>query len=305
MPDPIAERRRALLYLQADPTPRPAPLAALVAAVEQGWTAEALLGRPPDELVAEFGMTPFAAQRIGAALAARAERSREDAAWTESAGVRVLPLGDTDYPRRWRRLPEPPPVVHAHGSLKITRTSLVAVVASRGVGEDELERLEQVATAIARRGAGLVGGQNTSAYQRSSLVAKRERALWVSVLDRGFREAFPRGPEAEPVSAARIWSVDRDLDRTLVLGPWPLAARWSPALAQQRDALVIALATAVVGVAVRPGGTMERLLLAAAERGTTVLLAGQAGGALDGIRQSHGDGEEVAAVLESIAARKD
>jgi hypothetical protein len=93
----------------------------------------------------------------------------------------------------------------------------------------------------------------------------------VLVLDRGIAEAFPAGLSREPVAQARVWDAAFDPDLQLLLSPFPWRGGWHQRSGPLRDALIADLATTLLAIDVRPGGTVERECRRAVERGAAVL----------------------------------
>jgi hypothetical protein len=81
----------------------------------------------------------------------------------------------------------------------------------------------------------------------------------------------------DPVPLARRLKEDIDLNRTLFVSPFRLDGVWQKGNGPRRDQLIVALADRIVGVEIRKGGTMERLLKKGLRLGKKVFIAQLAG----------------------------
>lgn len=193
-----------------------------------------------------------------------------------AAGIHVLTQSDAAYPKRLlERLDEPPPVLFAYGATDLLCGSTFAVANSNGAPETALAATESAAEKLVQAGWRPVTGHNRPAYQRTALAALRFGGRVCYVLDRGLLEAFGDDLRRELFSAAHVWSRAYDPAVTLTLTPFPLRAHSIAVHNRRRDELVFSLADLVLVGEIRPGGQMERCVLAALERGAMVSLLGE------------------------------
>ncbi|MFN3650246.1 MAG: DNA-processing protein DprA [Armatimonadota bacterium] len=232
------------------------------------WTA------PVEDLRALLPLQPRSAEALAHGAAERWRRAEIDLQELRSWGADLLRAGEPELPaeldsrepgrRRW-------PFLFAYGALGLLEEPRVAVVSSRGVSHSALAATDAIADALARRDVPLLTSINRESYQASATAAKRHAAPTVMVLDRGIREACPAGVEREPVATARVWDEALDPELQLLLSPFAWRQPWNPRSGPRRDALIFDLASVVVAVDLRPGGTMATECLQAAGRGIPVL----------------------------------
>lgn len=186
-------------------------------------------------------------------------------------GIRVLTLLDPDYPcalREWEQFP--PPIVYAYGNLSLLRERKFAAIASNGISQGGMDVLRDISGVLADNGLAVVTSHNTCPYQIAGLAAKSRNAPVLLVLDRGILSAFPRGLAWEPIAQARIWNLQFDPERDLVVSPFRLYDPWVGANGRRRDRMVFGLADVVVAVEIRAGGVMESECLRAYRQGREV-----------------------------------
>ena len=106
------------------------------------------------------------------------------------AGARVLLLDDAQYPKKLRRIPNPPRLLYVRGNLA-PEVRRIAVVGAREVGESGLALAHEFGDMFARAGVEVVSGG-----ARGIDAAAHEGALWgqgtsIAVLGSGIDVVYP------------------------------------------------------------------------------------------------------------------
>jgi predicted Rossmann fold nucleotide-binding protein DprA/Smf involved in DNA uptake len=188
-----------------------------------------------------------------------------------AAGGFVYMPEDAAYPARvLQRLVPPPSVLYGSGNLEVLRAPTLAVLNSRELREHSVSVSLAVVQAAAAQGFTLVGGGMKTAYRITAVASRAAAASRVVVLDRGCFATFGAHFDRDPFGFGPVRS-RLDAARTLVLSPFRLLDHAAPRNGPRRDALVAALADVIVAVHARPGGGIERVCLAALDRGQSVL----------------------------------
>ena len=208
-------------------------------------------------------------------LDAGAEAHRARCGWLlerlAAAGGDAWCAGDAAYPQRLaRRLVPPLPVLYAVGAADVVERPTLAVLSSRMLSEHTVPATTAIAHAAAAHGLTLVGGGMKASYRVASVAARAAGAARVIVLDRGLFATFGARADRDP-SGFGPGRAALDVTRTLVVSQFRLGDHASPRSGQRRDELVAALADVVEAVHAQPGGQIERVCLAALDRGQVVL----------------------------------
>jgi DNA processing protein len=202
--------------------------------------AAAVLGASPEAVAAVPGVGADLAARLASPPGegeARAARRR-----AERDGLRVLVLGDPDYPPRIGELPDPPLVLYVRGR-PAPDDDAVAVVGARRASVYGRAVAERFGRALARAGltvvSGLARGVDSVAHQAALDAGGRT----VAVLGCGLDRVYP--PENRRLA--------REIERTgaiyseLAPGTPPLAHHFP-----MRNRIIAALGRAAVVVEARP-----------------------------------------------------
>jgi DNA processing protein len=139
---------------------------------------------------------PELAQRGGAPrparVMAREDAEREFAASTRR-GIRLIALGEPDYPQRLRMIDDPPPLIGVRGKIAVLASHMVALVGSRNASAAGAKFAERIAHELGASGfvivSGLARGIDAAAH-RASLPSGT-----VAVLAGGHDHVYP--PEHE------------------------------------------------------------------------------------------------------------
>jgi predicted Rossmann fold nucleotide-binding protein DprA/Smf involved in DNA uptake len=175
------------------------------------------------------------------------------------------------YPDRVRRRLDPPPaVLYGLGSTGPLHSATLAVLNSRTLGEHAVSASLAVVQAAAAQGFTLVSGGMKTAYRITAVAGRAAAAPRVIVLDRGIFATFGAHLDRDPFGFGP-GRMALDTAHTLVLSPFRLMDHAVARNGRQRDELIGAVADIVVAVHARPGGEIERVCLAALDRGQSVL----------------------------------
>jgi len=187
-----------------------------------------------------------------------------------AAGEAWLPDA-AGYPERVRRRLGPPPaVLYGLGSAVPLRSPTLAVLNSRTLGEHAVAASLTVVRVAAARGFTLVSGGMKTAYRITAVAGRAAAAPRVIVLDRGIFATFGAHLDRDPFGFGP-GRMALDSEHTLVLSPFRLLDHAVARNGRQRDELIGALADIIVAVHARPGGEIERVCLAALDRGQSIL----------------------------------
>ena len=175
------------------------------------------------------------------------------------------------YPERVRRRLDPPPaVLYGFGSAASLGAPTLAVLNSRNLGEHAVSASLAVVQAAAAQGFTLVSGGMKTSHRIAAVAGRAAAAPRVIVLDRGIFATFGAHLDSDPFGFGP-GRMALDAERTLVLSPFRLMDHAVPRNGRRRDEIIAALADVIVAVHARPGGEIERVCLAALDRGQSVL----------------------------------
>ncbi|MEO7453903.1 MAG: DNA-processing protein DprA [Fimbriimonadales bacterium] len=192
-----------------------------------------------------------------------------------SKTLRFLTSGNVLYPSRVASfLNSPPAFLFAYGNLRTLNSTTFTVVASRTATAADLDKVERAAEEGVLSSKVLVGGTNTDAYQRASVVPLRWGAPRILVLDRGIFKALGDDLAEEPFRTARLWRYRFDPETDLVISRNRPFDEYAPSNQKYRDELIVALSDEIYGIGIRPGGNMEKLAAKAEEQGKSVVRDG-------------------------------
>ena len=108
--------------------------------------------------------------------------------------------GDSSYPKRWLERGDPaPPLAYLYGAAQLLDAPCVALLASRGVGEQMVSATVHIAQRAAREDFALVVGGMKSTHRIAAVTGSGgRRTAHLVVLDRGLFAAFGGQPEFDP-----------------------------------------------------------------------------------------------------------
>lgn len=186
-------------------------------------------------------------------------------------GGQVLFVQDEAYPNLLRqRLMPGPAVLYGIGESSVLGGAKLAVLSSRDLTEQSVATTLALIQAAAAQGFTVVSGGMKTNYRIAAVAGRAADAARIIILDRGIFATFGARVEQDPFGFGPGRSILRS-DRTLVLSPFRLMNHAAAHNGRRRDELVAALADVVVAVRARPSGEIERVCLAALDRGQCVL----------------------------------
>jgi DNA processing protein len=240
-----------------------------------GSSASKVLEMTADHLVSSLGIPQKAASELAdskSQLHATVARYKKQVG---SKPVRLLTGDSVLYPKRITDfLTSPPSYLFAYGNLRALNSTTFSVVCSRDPSPSNLEAVERAAEQGVLASKVLVGGTNTDAYQRAAVVPLRWGAPRILVLDRGLFVALGSDLSEEPFRTARLGRYKFDPETDLVISRNRPFDEYAPSNQKYRDDLLVALSDEIHGVALRPGGNMDKLTKKAAEAGKAVTREG-------------------------------
>ncbi|MGH9067723.1 MAG: DNA-processing protein DprA, partial [Acidimicrobiales bacterium] len=210
------------------------------------------------------------AEQLAGAWAGHARRVDLDRlrAHYRAAGVQVLRLGRSGYPRVLAEGPQPPPVLFLRGTLAAVDHPRVAVIGTRSATHYGQEMAAELGAGLARAGvsvvSGLALGVDGAAHEGALAGAgsRPDQAPLLGVVGSGLDVVYPP-------SHARLWG--RVAGAGGLVSEAPLGAGAEPWRFPWRNRLLAAFADVVVVVEChRTGGSLSTVE-AAARRGATVL----------------------------------
>jgi DNA processing protein len=115
---------------------------------------QAILGRKRAEL-ASFVTPTVVAALDSEAVAHAVARSL---AWAAQPGCSIVTLADETYPRLLLEIPDPPPLLYAHGRTELLARPALAIVGSRNATQQGEANAESMARALSDAGLTIVSG---------------------------------------------------------------------------------------------------------------------------------------------------
>ncbi|MFN3729287.1 MAG: hypothetical protein ACK4XJ_06200 [Fimbriimonadaceae bacterium] len=208
----------------------------------------------------EYRLPKSVAEVITAQGKSLEERAEELDQRLQALGVSMVALTDAGYPPSVENAhPEAPPLLFLYGNTRLLHAKTFGVFCSNDHRSHTLDWIERLTEAGVLDGEICVSGHDRIEYQRAAVVPLRWGAPRILVLDRGMFEAL--GPELkeEPFRAARLWRYEFDPRTDLVVSPFAPHHGFIGQNNRMRDFLAAALCRRADFVAVRPGGTMEKV----------------------------------------------
>ncbi|RME74131.1 MAG: DNA-protecting protein DprA [Planctomycetota bacterium] len=199
---------------------------------------EAALAAPSGTLQARAGLRVPLAARIATSSREHALREIERA---RERGVRLLPLGDADYPPALAAIPDPPLVLYVRGAL-VPDAARIAVVGSRRASGYGRAMARRIGADLARAGVCVVSGLALGIDGLAHEAALEAGGRTVAVLPCGLDRVYPRRHArlAEQIAA-----------HGALVSELPLGTRAAPYQFPRRNRIVSGLAAAVCVVEAR------------------------------------------------------
>jgi predicted Rossmann fold nucleotide-binding protein DprA/Smf involved in DNA uptake len=224
-----------------------------------------------DTLRTDYKLHPLAAHYLSTRKEELLNVTSDIAESVKKLGIRIVTIAESDYPLfLCEYYATPPPILYTYGNLALLRERKFAVVSSSNTSIRNTQVLRRLAGMLSEQGLVAVTSHNTHPYQVAGLAAKSRNMPVILVLDRGIFAAFPQGLQWEPIAQARIWNLNFDPTRDLVVSSFRLHDHWIGANGRARDKLVFGFADIVVAVEIRSGGVMEQECLHARRIGREV-----------------------------------
>jgi DNA processing protein len=177
---------------------------------------EAVLARKRSELAAHLPVTALEAMD-SPRVAEMTSRALE---WASTADHWIVTLADPTYPRSLLEIPDPPPLLYAHGKVELLQQPWIAVVGSRNASAQGETNAEQFARSLSNAGLTIVSGLALgidAAAHRGGLAGPSST---VAVLGTGIDVVYPSRNAELAVEISR---------RGLLVSEFPLG---TPAAAQ-------------------------------------------------------------------------
>lgn len=157
--------------------------------LERFETPGAVLAASPVELVEVEGVGVALARRLRSSESK--EQAERIAVSCRDQGIRILVPTDSEYPRLFHEIPDPPSVLYVRGKLLETDALAVAIVGTRGASQYGRSQAERFARTLARSGltivSGLARGIDAAAHQG----ALEAHGRTIGVLSNGVGEVYP------------------------------------------------------------------------------------------------------------------
>ncbi len=165
------------------------PAGVLEAGASGSGAASALVAASRDE-EGESRAMPLS---VAEAIVIAAGRRDSILAEVEREGLRVVAVGDSDYPRRLLAIDVPPPALFVRGSLgALALDHVVGVVGTRRPSPAGRRIASRIGTALARGGATVVSGLAIGIDGAAHAAAVAEQSPTIAFIGGGHGRLFPR-----------------------------------------------------------------------------------------------------------------
>ena len=199
-----------------------------------------------------FGLLEVSANALGNQLDNLIYKAREASEKMRELGFRAVSVFDETYPSKLKDFMDyPPPIIYARGDMELLNSETFSLLNSR----DADERCMRLSLEAGKNFSGVaVGGL----YGRNYRFFENIGGKRVAVSDRGIFQITKR----------RL-----NLGFDAIISFSGLDDMGTPGSMLMRDRVVVALSDVIVGICIREGGNMDKLLREAAQKGKEILLA--------------------------------
>ncbi len=186
----VSEGTLAVLRLTMTPGLGPRRIAALV---EQFGSPIAALGASARELERVPRIGEVTAARIVRGMRESAGLAERELVRAEELGVRLVAIGEAEYPALLAQIPDPPPLLYVLGALApaIADRYPVAIVGSRACTAYGIEQAERFAGVLAGSGLTVVSGGARGIDSAAHRGAMRVGGRTIAVLGCGLAHRYP------------------------------------------------------------------------------------------------------------------
>lgn len=190
-------------------------------------SAEHVFGAAPADLERIDGIGTAKARKIHSSMLASAETLERELTLAEKLGVRLIALGDPEYPPLLAEAPDAPLVLYVKGAAPCPPGAYaVAIVGSRHCTAYGVEQAERFSAALAQAGLIIVSGGARGIDSAAHRAAIRVNGTTVVVMGCGLANCYP--PENAPLFediASRGGTVLSELPLTTTPSPDNFPAR--------------------------------------------------------------------------------
>jgi DNA processing protein len=147
---------------------------------------------------------PDLARRGGASrpprVCARAEAERELTA-AALIGVRLVALGEPDYPRRLRMIDDAPPLLAVRGEAAALEPPMVAIVGARNASAAGMRFAERLARELGSAGFAIVSGAASTPPPTARALPPAPSRCWPAATSASIRPSMSSWPRPSPSTA--------------------------------------------------------------------------------------------------------
>jgi DNA processing protein len=205
--------------------------------VEAFGSPMAVLAAGPDELKGVKGLRESARFELQRKATVRSPESEWERLQKEE--IKLICLGDADYPSNLAVIPDPPAVLFMRGALEPRDLVAVAVVGSRAASPTGMAFTEQLCLDLARKGVTIVSGLAVGIDSAAHLGTLKGKGRTIAVLGCGLDVDYPR---ANTLLRGRI------AESGAVLSEFPLGTPPDAGHFPARNRIISGLALGVVVV---------------------------------------------------------
>lgn len=255
------DQRADLLRLTLTPGLGPILISRLVA--QFGSPGDAL-GRSAKDLERVKGIGPGRSASIVAGMKQSADLVEPELALADRLGVRIIALGEPDYPTLLASIPDAPPILYVRGALDPQADQYpVAIVGSREATAYGIEQAERFAGVLARSGLTIVSGGARGIDTAAHRGALRAAGRTIVVMGCGLAGCYP------PENALLFDQITR---QGAIVSELPLNTAPSPDNFPARNRLISGLSLGVIVIeAGRRSGALLTAEAAIEEHGREVM----------------------------------
>ena len=197
----------------------------------------------------KFGLLEVSARALSEDLEKLIDMAHKYLEDIRKLGFRVISVFDESYPSKLKKFMEyPPPILYVRGNIENVENKTFAILNSRDSNEDCMKFSEEISSKL----SGVVVG---GLYGKNYRYMERIKGARAAISDRGVFQISNRRLGMGFETIISFSGVD-DMG--------------TPGSMLTRDRVIMALSDKIVGVCIRNGGNMEKLLFEAVEIGKNV-----------------------------------